>query len=247
MRKTCLVTELQRLLQKKAAMKTKIWWENYLKRVIPFRGVKMVDIRTALHAWFHGKNISTRLSQDAQKDLVFCLLREKYAEDKLAGILFLQEILLPTNAIQWQVDLPRFACLFQENNIKDWNTCDWLSVKVLGPLAQKQGKPCAQAISAWRDSDSLWQRRAAGVSFVHLAKNGDANFSGFTDMLLRTCAVTVQDSQRFSQTGTGWVLRELSCAEPQKVMDFITKYRRYFSSEGLRYALEKFSPLFNLS
>jgi 3-methyladenine DNA glycosylase AlkD len=234
-----LTRDLQARLDERANRKTKAWWEAYLKHVIPFRGTKMAGIRSVLHEWYREEEIAGRSSPDEQKSLALALFREEYAEDKIAGILFLQEILLPAGVIDWESDLPRFAELFQGGWIYDWNVCDWFCVKVLGPLAETEGEACARAISEWRRSENLWQRRASGVAFVNLAGRGDKNFAGFTELLLEICAVTVQHQERFSQTGTGWVLRELSVAEPEKVERFVAERVCDFSREGLRSALEK--------
>ena len=232
-----LIEKLQLRLATKADRKTRGWWENYLKHAIAFRGVPMADIRTELHQWLKSESILARLPAEKQKDLAIGLMRERHCEDKLAGILFLQEVLLPADAIRWRGDLPRFAALFQHGHIYEWNTCDWFCVKVLGPLAQSHGRPCAYAISAWRGADNLWQRRAAGVAFVNLAKHGDANFDGFSTMLLKTCAAMVRHTERFAQTGAGWVLRELSRAEPERVAAFVKANSGSLSREGLSYAI----------
>ncbi len=233
-----LIERLQVLLEEKANPKTKAWWEGYLKKAIPFRGVKMADNRAALHTWIEAEEIATRFSLEEQKGLALRLLRKTYAEDKIAGILYLQEVLLPVRALDCSTDLPQFAALFDEGYIEDWNICDWFCVKVLGPLAEQQGEPCARAIAVWTDAGTLWQRRAAGVAFVNLAGAGDENFEGFTDMLLGVCAVTVQDPARFAQTGTGWVLRELGQAEQERVLAFIREHHAHFSREALKRALE---------
>jgi 3-methyladenine DNA glycosylase AlkD len=238
-----LILAFQARLVERADPKTKAWWEAYLKQVIAFRGVKMADTRAVLHEWYVKEEIARHLSQEEQKHLALALFREEHAEDKIAGILFLQEILIPTGAIDWRHDLDRFAALFQEGWIRDWNVCDWFCVKVLGPLIEMEGKPCALAISEWRIAENLWQRRASGVAFVNLAMRGDRNFAGFTDMLLATCAVTVQHQERFSQTGTGWVLRELSLAEPERVSRFVREHVCDFSSESLRTASDKLEPV----
>ena len=47
-----LVRELQARLEEKANPKTKAWWEAYLKHGVPFRGVKMGDVRVILHQWY---------------------------------------------------------------------------------------------------------------------------------------------------------------------------------------------------
>ncbi len=234
-----LVERLQTRLDQQADARTKAWWEAYLKGVIPFRGVKMAGIRGVLHAWFAEERLGEALAVEQQKGLALALLAERYAEDKLAGILFWQEILLPAGAIDWRADLPRFARLFADGHIADWSTCDWFCVRVLGPLAQQQGADCARAIAAWREADSLWQRRAAAVAFVNLARHGAATFPGFTDMLLASCAALVRSPERFAQTGAGWTLRELSRADQERVVAFVEAHIQYFSREGLRYALEK--------
>ena len=234
-----MINSLLQRLEARATLKTKNWWEKYLKQAIPFRGVKMGDIRSALHDWLAADRIGERLTAEEQVTLALSLLRQEYADDKLAGILYLQEELLPAGALDWPRDLPRFAALFQDGYIFDWNTCDWFCVKVLGPLVERYGEPCARGLAEWRQADNLWQRRAAGVAFVNLAKHGDRNFPGFVDLLLDICAVTVQSPERFAQTGTGWVLRELSLADQARVLNFVEEYYDCFSREGLRYALEK--------
>ena len=148
------IAALQRQLDLRVDPKTKAWWEGYLKHVIPFRGVKMADIRAVLHQWVRDEGID-RLPVQEQKDLALALIRLDSTEDKLAGILFWQEILLPAGAVHWPDDLPRFADLFQQGYIYDWNTCDWFCVRVLGPLAEQQGADCAHAIAAWRTSEPL--------------------------------------------------------------------------------------------
>lgn len=232
---------LWQLMDEKATEKTKVWWENYLKHVIDFRGVKMADIRSALHEWLRVKQIPENMAPTEQVDIALQLIREKYAEDKLAGILYFQEILIPGEIADWETVLPRFAELFQDGYIYDWNICDWFCVRVLGPLAKKEGESCGRAIADWQSAENIWQRRASGVAFVNLAKYGDENFSGFTKMLLTVCQATVKHPERFSQTGTGWVLRELWRAAPGDVVKLIETNIRFFSAEGLRYATEKMS------
>ena len=78
-----------------------------------------------------------------------------------------------------------------------------------------------------------------GVAFVNLARHGDANFPGFSDMLLETCAATVRSPERFAQTGAGWVLRELSHAEPVRVAAFVEQHISALSAEGLSYAVAR--------
>ena len=67
---------------------------------------------------------------------------------------------------------------------------------------------------------------------VNLAKEGEANFPGFTEMLLASCASLVERSERFAQTGAGWVLRELSQTDPGAVIAFVQAHRSELSREA---------------
>jgi 3-methyladenine DNA glycosylase AlkD len=218
------------------------WWTRYLKGTASFRGVKMGDVRKAMHAWFEEERLGEYLTVGQQKDLALMLLEEDYSEDKLAGVLFLQEILLPEGALDWRSDLPRFARLFDQGYIRDWSICDWFCVKVLGPLVEQQGEPCARAISEWREADSVWQRRASVVAFANLAKEGDQYFPGFTGMVLDNCSHLLESQERFAQTGVGWILRELSCSDQGRVVGFVEANLGRFSREALRNVTKYLPP-----
>jgi 3-methyladenine DNA glycosylase AlkD len=140
-----------------------------------------------------------------------------------------------------KTELTRWARLFDEGFIYDWNTCDWSCVRVLGPLAAAEGEACARQIAGWSRARNRWRRRAAGVGFVNLAPDGDDNFTGFTSMLLEVCDRTVQHDDRFAQTGTGWLLRELSRAEPDRVATFVGNHLAVMSREAVRMAVAKLS------
>ncbi len=237
-----LIERLQLRLNARATAATREWWTKYLRGAASFRGVKMKDVRAAMHAWFEEERLGERLSVGRQKDLALMLFEEDNTEDKLAGVLFLQEILLPAGALDWHSDLPRFARLFDGGYIRDWSICDWFCVKVLGPLAEQQGEACARAISGWREAQSVWQRRTSVVAFVNLAKRGDQNFPGFTEMVLENCSHLLGSQERFAQTGVGWILRELSRSDQGRVIGFVEANLDRFSREALKNAIKYLPP-----
>ena len=237
-----LIEGLQLRLNAHAKTATREWWTKYLRGAASFRGVKMADVRKAVHAWFKEERLGDQLSVRQQNDLALTLLEEDYAEEKLAGVLFLQEILLPAGALDWHSDLPRFARLFEEGYIRDWSICDWFCVKVLGPLVEQQGEECARAISEWRVADSLWQQRSSIVAFANLASEGDRNFPGFTEMVLDNCSHLLGSQERFVQTGVGWVLRELSRWDQNRVVAFVEANLDRFSREALKNAIKYLPP-----
>src|SRR3712207_1021875 len=104
-----LINCLQLRLNARATAATRQWWTTYLRGAASFRGVKMGDVRTAVHAQVEEERLGEHLSAGQQKDLALMLLEEDYAENKLAGVLFLQEVLLLAGVLDWHSDLPHLA------------------------------------------------------------------------------------------------------------------------------------------
>ena len=221
-----------RLLRRAADPVKKDWWERYLKGAIEFHGVPMAAIRRAVTAMLADRSLAPN---DLRAE-AFDVIRRPVAEEKLAGIIVMREFLVPDGGLDCRRDLPVLAELFDDGHISEWNTSDWLCVRVMGPLAEGAGEMCARPIASWVDAPGLWRRRAAGVAFVNLASRGDDFFDGFADLLIDICASNVLDSARFVQTGVGWVLRSLGDFDPAGVFTFIEGHRSSMSREAIRMA-----------
>lgn len=221
-------------LQAQADAKTKAWWENYVKDSAPFLGVKMSLVRTELHQW-HQEQVDGRFALARQVDLALALIEGTYTEDKLAGTLFLQEILMPAGALRWRRDVGRFANLFDAGQIYDWNACDWFCIKVLGPLIEEDGPDCASRIAAWHGAANLWRARASLVAFVLVA--GDSTHYPLVET---SCAALIARPERFAKTAVGWVLREISKHDQAFVRRVLAANIQDFSAESLKNATKYF-------
>ena len=235
------VQELTALLESAGQPSKKEWWERYLKNEIQFYGTPMADIRSCVKIWISAQvdntddNVETLGEQ--LRSLAWAMFRQPIAEQKLAAILILQEHILPMKQMDAARDLPQIAQLFEEGHIADWNTTDWLCVRVLGKLMEQDGPSTATMLSQWvTTGTTLWQRRAALVSFVNLAPKGL-----HSELILETAASLVQDPERFAQTGVGWTLRSLSDAYPQEVFAFLQRHKDEISIEGMRMACARLS------
>ena len=224
------IAALQDLLREEADPKTRDWWQGYVKRAAPFMGVKMAATRSVLHQW-HEEFVADNLDVDQQFELALALFHERHTEEKLAGTLLLQEILLPAGVINCERDVDRFADLFASDSIYDWNVCDWFCVKMLGPLIQTQGEPCATCISEWRSVENLWQARASLVAFVPVAK--DSTYYG---LVKESCQVLIRREERFAKTAVGWILRDISKYDESFIREVIEENIADFSTESLRNA-----------
>ncbi len=228
-----LVHDLQLRLEKVASKKTRDWWERYIKHNTIFRGVGIPQIREELKQWRAKERIDT-LPLNDQLDLTLSFFAEKYAEDKLAGVLFLQYYLY--NKFDWKLLISRFEEIFNNKYIYDWNVCDWFCVRVLGPMIKENSIPCAKAITKWNTSQNLWQARASIVAFANLTKHSEYKL-----LMLGSCSKLIRRDERFAKTAVGWILRELSKTDKKTVLGFIEKHRRYFSKESLENGIKKLS------
>jgi 3-methyladenine DNA glycosylase AlkD len=220
-------------LDKIADKETKDWWENYIKHSTKFRGVGIPKIRDILEEWHKEEQID-KLPPNEQLELALSFFAEDYAEDKLAGILFLQYYLY--DKFDWKLLLNKFDKLFVNGYIYDWNICDWFCVRVLGPIIKENGLPCAKVIFKWNNAKNVWQARCSVVAFANLTKERK-----FTPLLLKSCSVLIKREERFAKTGVGWILRELSKTDKNSVVDFINKDKKHFSKESLTNSIKYFN------
>ncbi len=227
-----LKEKLQSQINKLSDKKTKLWWENYVKHNTKFRGVGMSKIRQELKEWYKKEHVN-ELPLNKQLNLAMSFFAEEYAEDKLAGILFLQIYLY--SKFDYKILLSKFESIFESGFIYDWNICDWFCVKVLGHIIKENGMPCAKAISKWNNAKNVWQARCSVVAFANLSKEKE-----FTPLLLQSCSILIRREERFAKTGVGWILRELSKTNEKIVIDFINKNKKHFSRESLQNASKYF-------
>jgi len=199
----------------------------------------MAGVRAVVRALSRDHELD-QWSRDEAVELSLTFLAQPCAEDKLAGILLLAEHLLPTLGAD---DIDTLARPFERDDITEWSTCDWYAVKVLARLLQRaeDSRAAAEALASWRTADSLWQRRAAAVAFILVAPHA-RKLALIPDLILEVCAANARDPARFSQTSVGWVLRELSKAEPALVAAFVEKHLDLLSREARYMATERLEP-----
>lgn len=172
------------------------------------------------------------------KRIAFALLEHPRADAKLAGIVVLQEHLADHLRAG---DLSAFATLFATGALADGNVVDGFAVKVLGTmLLRVRGRgDIARELASWRDAETMWQRRAACVAFTALAPQGDAALPELARLIFTVCSTVVWSLERVDQTAVGWLLRELSRAEPTRVEAFVRRHARFMSRECMRQAIER--------
>ena len=222
------IGELQDRLAGAGDPARRAWWEGYLKGQAPFRGVSTPEVRQAAMAWWDG-HATDSLDAERQLDTCLRLLRAPWTEDKTAGMLILGERLIPAGRVDHDMALPRFASLYVDSDLADWNAVDWFCVRVLGPLIRHAGTPCAESVATWVTSEVLWQRRSALVAFVTVAPSGQ-----HADLIVHIAEQLVRDEARFAQTAVAWTIRELGQARPDLTGPFLERHVDDMSEEARR-------------
>jgi len=206
------------------------WWNSYMKGEIRFVGTSIPEIRKLLLE----KNSSEALDQlpmNQQVGLVNGLMRSELGEHKLAAILYIQLFWLGKQKNSFLMSL--ISDWFDERYIHDWNTTDWLCVKVLTYLVDTGDEQVIWALKRWNRDPYLWKARASLVPFAHVESKEEHSKSIklFSDFLIRR-------EERFAKTAVGWVMREYSKFDEAYVLDFFSRHVKHTSWEVKRNALK---------
>ena len=222
--------EISNELQRSASSEKALWWNDYMKGEIPFLGVGTPDIRKLFLAGDRGASYED-LPMNKQVALVNGLMRGQYAEEKLAAILFVQLFWLGKMKEGFLVNL--MSDWFDDRLIFDWNTTDWLCVRILAPLIDSGEEEVIWKLKKWNRDSYLWKARASLVPFARaktISLHGKT-INRFADILIRR-------KERFAKTAVGWVLREYSRHDPDFVIDFLSRHVKHTTSEVKRNALK---------
>ncbi len=221
-----IVVELERNAQTEKAD----WWNRYLKGAIQFVGLGIPEIRKILLEMNQEQQFD-QMSMNRQVGLVNGLIRGKFAEQKLAAILYIQLFWLGKQKNSFLINL--ISDWFDERYIFDWNTTDWLSVRLLTPLVDSKDEKVIWALKRWSRDSSLWKARASLVAFAGAGTKLDhaKEIERISDILIRR-------EERFAKTAVGWVLREYSKHDQDFVLKFLSKHVKYTTAEVKRNALK---------
>jgi hypothetical protein len=206
-----------------------------LRRRLRRRRVTPSALRACVQAWWRDHGLAEHPAPVGKRVALALLER---AGTQRAGVVVLHELLADHLRA---ADLAGFEALFASGALVGTAAVDWFGVKVIGTmLLRVRGRgDVARALVAWRNAGTSWQRRAACVGFTALAPQGDAALPELTQLIFTLCGAVVWSVDRADQTAVGWLLRELSRAEPTRVEAFIRRNARLMSRECVRQATDK--------
>lgn len=217
-------------LKRNAKTEKADWWNRYLKGTIPFIGAGIPEIRQILLERNSREGLD-QMPMNRQVGLVHGLIKGRFAEEKLAAILYIQLFWLGKQKNSFLLSL--ISDWFDERYIYDWNSTDWLSVKVLTPMIDSRDPQVIWILKRWNRDPYLWKARASVVSFAQ-----SKSLTDHSREVERFCDILIRRQERFAKTAVGWVLREYSKKDPEFVLSFLSKHVKYTTAEVKRNALK---------
>ena len=211
-----------------------LWLENYVKHDIKSFGVGIPEIREIIKQF--EKDIELNKSSiKVQFEFLNDLMKNDFTEPKLAAILFIQLYWKSKNA----EDILNISSSWFENVwISDWNVCDWLCVRLLTPLLDKEPNLAVSVFNEWNKSQNLWKARASLVPFAQSKK-----IERHTETILQFSTELIKRQERFCKTAVGWVLREYSKADTKFVTDFLENHKEWTTKEVIKNATKYIGKL----
>lgn len=198
------------------------WQENYVKHNTKAYGVGIPDIRKIIKRT-EKENSLGKLPIKSQISVLDDLMKHNYTEPKLAAILYIQ--------LFWKDDYPiqtinAISNWFNQEWIFDWNICDWLCVRILSPLVDKEPVLIIPELKVWQNDDYLWKARAALVPFAQCK-----TIENHKDLIHNISINLIKREERFCKTAVGWVLRQYSKIDKDFVIQFLQKYENFTTKE----------------
>ena len=221
-----VIGDLQKRLDTVADAARKEWFEAYLKHVIGYRGVPMPEVVRTVSTWRKECGLNGLAKAD-QLDLAVSLIGCDLAEDKFAGMVYIQKYLVRHVSADWILEAAED--LFARGAFCNWATSDGFSMRVLGPMIRRDGSGVAGRIAGWRTAADLWQRRGSIVPFRAVVSD-----PSYHPLIAEVIAALVKERERFIQTGIGWVVSDMAKVHPDAAGVLVERHLEDLSPEVIR-------------
>jgi 3-methyladenine DNA glycosylase AlkD len=120
--------------------------------------------------------------------------------------------------------------------VDNWASCDTLCNHTVGAFVEMYPDHVSK-LKTWALSKNRWMRRAASVSLIVPAKQGE-----FLKDILEIADTLLLDNDDLVQKGYGWMLKAAANNHQKEIFGFIIKNKSIMPRTALRYAIEKMPP-----
>lgn len=219
-----IIRKIRKDLKHDADEKTQKTFQRFFKEKVKCYGVKTSNVRKIANN--HWKEVS-EFDKKTVFELCEALFRSNYTEE-----VFIVSLWLPNLAGKFEKnDLKTFK-RWINTYINNWAKCDSFCNHTVGDFIEKF-PDSINKIKLWAKSKNRWLKRAAAVSLVVPAKNGE-----FLPDVFEIADLLLTDPDDMVQKGYGWLLKEASRKHQKEVFKYVMKNKNVMPRTALRYAIE---------
>ncbi len=120
--------------------------------------------------------------------------------------------------------------------ISNWASCDTFCNHTVSSFIVRYPEFLSKLIG-WTSSSNRWVKRAAAVSLIVPARQGQ-----FLPEVYTIADRLLTDPDDMVQKGYGWLLKVASQAHQQQVFEYVMAHKAVMPRTALRYAIEKMPP-----
>ena len=183
--------------------------KSYLKSDLDFLGVTTPDLRAAVRAWL-------KSHPDLDRPALVALATALWATSSHELRSFGMELLQARVALLGSGDVDLLEDLLRRS--RSWAYVDFVAIQVVGPLVERDSRLNAR-LDRWVKDPDFWLRRAAVLALLLPLRRGGGDWPRF----VRYADRLLEEKEFFIRKALGWVLREVSKKDPERVRRFLSE------------------------
>ncbi|MBW8874298.1 MAG: DNA alkylation repair protein [Acidobacteria bacterium] len=183
--------------------------KSYLKSDLDFLGVNTPDLRAAVRIWL-------KSHPDLDRPALIALAGALWATSSHELRSFGMELLQARVALLRSEDVDLLEDLLRRS--RSWAYVDFIAIQVVGPLVERDPRLNAR-LDRWVKDPDFWLRRSAVLALLLPLRRGGGDWPRF----IRYADRLLEEKEFFIRKALGWVLREVSKKDPERVRRFLNE------------------------
>lgn len=196
--------------------------KSYLKSDLDFIGVTTPDLRAAARLWL-------KAHPDLDRPALLALAGDLWATDNHELRSFGLELLQARIALLRSEDVDLLEDLLRRS--RSWAYVDFIATQLVGPLVERDPR-LNDRLDRWVKDPDFWLRRTAVLALLGPLRRGGGDWPRF----VRYADRLLGEKEFFIRKALGWVLREVSKKDPERVRRFLAERERRVSGVTRREA-----------
>ena len=201
------VGEIEACLRRHSDAERAIGAKRYLKSDLDFLVVAVPDLRREVRTW-------AKAHPDPDRTGLSRLCRALWQRDIHELRIFAIELLRAREDCLECSDIALLEWMLQRSNT--WAYVDAIAVHLVGPMVERCPQ-ISKELDRWSRDESFWLRRSAMLALLLPLRRGSGDWKRFE----RYADDMLGETEFFIRKAIGWVLREVSKKDPERVSEFV--------------------------